>query len=74
MKFGKYLRDQAFSEWRFYYIDYDGLKRLLKQRQEGEAISEAEEATFVDALEKEMQKVRGSLMACYTCRINWLGI
>lgn len=57
MKFGKYLRDQAFPEWRFYYIDYDGLKRLLKQRQEDEAISEAEEATFVDALEKEMQKV-----------------
>lgn len=57
MKFGKYLRDQAFPEWRFYYVDYEGLKRLLRERQEGEAISEAEEAAFVDTLEKEIQKV-----------------
>ena len=60
MKFGKYLRDQALAEWRFYYIDYDGLKHLLRERPEGEAISEAEEAAFVDTLEKEIQKVESS--------------
>lgn len=58
MKFGQYLQENIFPEWRFYYIDYDGLKRLLKEREIGETFSEQDEATFVDSLEKEMQKVR----------------
>lgn len=57
MKFGKYLHENTLPEWRFYYIDYDGLKRLLKDREIGETFSEQDEATFVETLEKEMQKV-----------------
>ncbi len=59
MKFGKYLADNIAPEWRFYYIDYDGLKKLVEEREaSGEAFfAEKDEAHFVDALEKEMQKV-----------------
>lgn len=74
MKFGKYLRDQAFPEWRFYYVDYEGLKRLLRERQEGEAISEAEEAAFVDTLEKEIQKVPERPIKPCAHRTDWLGL
>lgn len=58
MKFGKFLKENTFLEWRFYYIDYDGLKAQLKGHTQGSAISEKEEADFVSTLEKEMQKVR----------------
>ena len=57
MKFGKYLQENVYPEWRFYYIDYDGLKRLLKEREEDTPFSEGDEAMFVESLEKEMQKV-----------------
>lgn len=33
MKFGRYLEDSAQPEWRRAYIDYKGLKKLLKQVQ-----------------------------------------
>lgn len=56
MKFGKYLQDNIKEEWRFYYIDYERLKRSLKRREE-EPFSEQDEAEFVQNLEKEMQKV-----------------
>jgi SPX domain protein involved in polyphosphate accumulation len=58
MKFAKYLRDQAHHEWRFYYIDYEGLKKALKERSDSNQFSEAEEALFVESLEHEIQKVR----------------
>ena len=57
MKFAKFLQENVYVEWRFYYIDYDGLKRILKERDDGEAFSERDEAVFVESLEKEMQKV-----------------
>jgi len=31
MKFGKYLEKQTRPEWRAYYLDYNGLKDLLKE-------------------------------------------
>lgn len=57
MKFGKYLQENVYPEWKFYYIDYDGLKKLLKERGEEEFFSERDEAVFVEGLEREMQKV-----------------
>lgn len=57
MKFGKFLQENAYSEWRFYYIDYEGLKKMLKSRPEGETATEYDEAEFVDCLEHEMRKV-----------------
>jgi SPX domain protein involved in polyphosphate accumulation len=58
MKFGKHLNENIYSEWRFYYIDYDGLKKMIKERTAVEPFfAERDEALFVEALEKEMEKV-----------------
>lgn len=57
MKFGKYLQENVYPDWRFYYIDYDGLKRMLKERGENQTFRERDEAGFVESLEKEIQKV-----------------
>lgn len=63
MKFGEYLEANLYPEWRFYYVDYEGLKYMLKGRGNEEdggdvGFSEKDEANFVEALEKEMEKVR----------------
>lgn len=58
MKFGKTYGDSIIPEWRFYYMDYLGLKRMLKDRtSEGSFFAEKDEAAFVGTLEKEIQKV-----------------
>lgn len=58
MKFGQSLLEKIKPEWKFYYIDYDGLKKLIKDRTStGGYFEESDEANFVDYLEKEMQKV-----------------
>ncbi|KAI8846999.1 VTC domain-containing protein [Chytridium lagenaria] len=57
MKFAKRLRDHIHDEWRFYYLDYDGLKRLLKDRTAAGKFTEQDEATFVEQLERELEKV-----------------
>ncbi len=57
MKFGEYLEGNLFPEWRFYYIDYAGLKQKLLGRNENGEFSERDEANFVEALEREMEKV-----------------
>lgn len=79
MKFGKQFQGKIYPEWRFYYVDYDRLKRMIKDRTQsapsisafvgpGESASSADhkkaltfdeedEATFVEALEKEIDKV-----------------
>ncbi len=58
MKFGQSLSQKIKPEWKFYYIDYDGLKKLIKDRTStGGYFAESDEANFVDYLEKEMQKV-----------------
>lgn len=56
MKFGTQLNSSLYSEWRFYYIDYDGLKRLIKPKQDG-SFKEEDEAKFVEFLEKDLEKV-----------------
>ena len=58
MKFGETLKQKIKSEWKFYYIDYDGLKKLIKERTSAkDFFEESDEANFVDHLESEMQKV-----------------
>lgn len=58
MKFGETLKQKIKPEWKFYYMDYDGLKRLIKDRTStGGFFEESDEASFVDHLEREMQKV-----------------
>ncbi|KAI8901428.1 VTC domain-containing protein [Globomyces pollinis-pini] len=55
MKFGTQLSNALHPEWKFYYVDYDELKRLLKAR--GEKFSEINETSFVESLESELDKV-----------------
>ncbi|KAI9000217.1 vacuolar transporter chaperone 4 [Gaertneriomyces semiglobifer] len=57
MKFGQQLSDQVYPEWRFYYIDYDGLKRQLKAGLRSDNFNEQKEANFVETLERELEKV-----------------
>lgn len=56
MKFGKQLANKVYSDWRFYYLEYDKLKEMLKERSD-ENFSEEDEALFVERLEKEVSKV-----------------
>ncbi len=44
-------------EWRFYYLDYDLLKRVIKERTTGKEFTEYDEASFVETFDKEIQKV-----------------
>ncbi|KAK9680396.1 vacuolar transporter chaperone [Basidiobolus ranarum] len=56
MKFGTQLKEICYPEWRFYYLDYDGLKRMLKERI-SDSFTEKDEAKFVEFVEKELEKV-----------------
>jgi len=56
MKFGIQLKQSLYTEWKFYYLDYDGLKRYLKEKT-AMGYTEDDEAFFVELLEKELEKV-----------------
>ncbi|KAJ1658530.1 hypothetical protein IWQ61_002252 [Dispira simplex] len=58
MKFGQQLKESLFPDWRFYYIDYDRLKRYIKARID-QGFDENDERTFVEMLERELEKVGG---------------
>lgn len=58
MKFGSLFVSKMYQEWRFYYLDYDLLKRLLKEKTLGKEFTEYDEASFVETFDKEIQKVR----------------
>ena len=45
MKFGKFLRAAAVEDWA--YLDYKGLKQLLKRLQSGVGCREAAEKQFM---------------------------
>lgn len=55
MKFGTQLSNALHPEWKFYYTDYDNLKRLLKVK--GGEFNESHEAVFIEAIESELDKV-----------------
>ncbi|KAJ1985490.1 hypothetical protein H4R33_004012 [Dimargaris cristalligena] len=56
MKFGQQLKENMFQDWRFYYLDYDQLKKFIKGRI-NDGFTERDERTFVEMLERELQKV-----------------
>ncbi|CAI2185646.1 6417_t:CDS:2 [Funneliformis geosporum] len=57
MKFGHHLKTSLYPEWTFYYLAYDDLKHELKTRTHGGHWSEDDETSFVELLEKELEKV-----------------
>ncbi|KAJ1726704.1 hypothetical protein LPJ61_005011, partial [Coemansia biformis] len=56
MKFGQQLRDSLFPDWKFYYVDYPGLKRFLYDRSL-RGYTADDEAEFVKLLDGELDKV-----------------
>ncbi|ORY95784.1 VTC domain-domain-containing protein [Syncephalastrum racemosum] len=56
MKFGHTLRTSLYPEWTYYYLAYDDLKGLLKNKTRLDW-SEDNESFFVESLEKELEKV-----------------
>jgi len=57
MKFGKTIRSVAHPPWADKYVDYKGLKKLLKPL-ENQSGSAEEEAAFVTKIYAEIDKVR----------------
>jgi len=53
-RFGQQLKQSLNKEWIFYYIDYEGLKNALRVHQTWD---EKSEQSFVEQLEKELDKV-----------------
>ena len=39
MKFGEYLKSQKVAEWEESYLDYDKLKKMIKQLEESKLFS-----------------------------------
>lgn len=56
MKFGTQLHNSMAPEWKFYYLDYDELKRQLKLSISS-GFTENSEKSFVEFLENELEKV-----------------
>lgn len=58
MKFGNLLNSKLYKEWKFYYIDYDRLKGILKETvQKKGDLDQYDEQVFVEILDNELQKV-----------------
>ncbi|KDQ57085.1 hypothetical protein JAAARDRAFT_131276 [Jaapia argillacea MUCL 33604] len=57
MKFGKKITTDLYSEWRPFYIDYNRLKRELKDRTTSHNWNDKDESEFTQMLESELDKV-----------------
>lgn len=62
MLFGVKLQNEIYSPWKQYYIDYDHLKRLLKENvlnpSDTDSVwNEKDESMFAETLDKELEKV-----------------
>ncbi len=62
MLFGVKLQNESYAPWKQYYIDYDQLKRLLKENVVNQLDTDAswtekDEALFAETLDKELEKV-----------------
>ena len=58
MKFGTTLRRSVYAPWKDKYIDYDKLKKLLKDNEEDESWTADDESAFVDELANvQLEKV-----------------
>ncbi|KAL0092830.1 vacuolar transporter chaperone complex subunit [Phycomyces blakesleeanus] len=56
MKFGQTLKSSLYPEWTSSYLDYDGLKNMLKKRINNQWLEE-NESEFIECLESELDKV-----------------
>ncbi|KAJ7170911.1 VTC domain-containing protein [Mycena crocata] len=57
MKFGRKISTDLYNEWRPFYLDYNLLKRELKNRTTDRGWSPTDEQEFTALLEKELDKI-----------------
>ncbi|EJF64806.1 SPX-domain-containing protein [Dichomitus squalens LYAD-421 SS1] len=57
MKFGRKISNDLYNEWRPFYIDYNGLKRELKDRTISRNWNDQDEVEFTRMLEAELDKI-----------------
>lgn len=57
MKFGQKLEASLYPEWRFQYLDYDALKKEIKQRCAKGVFTDQDESDYVRLLENELDKI-----------------
>lgn len=63
MKFGTTLRRSVYSPWKAQYIDYDKLKKLLKDNEDEDSWTAEDESAFVDELANvQLEKVHGFIL------------
>jgi len=68
MKFGKTLAQRSLKEWRFYYVDYKGLKKTLKKAGD-ESLSDEETKSMFDAL---LESSEEKLSKFYHDKLGWV--
>ena len=68
MKFGKHIRSVAYEPWADRYVDYKGLKKLLKPLENHNGTPE-EESIFLSAMHSEIDKV-SSPPACISSPLS----
>lgn len=57
MKFGRKISTALYDEWRPFYLDYAGLKRILKDRTASKEWNDKDEKDFTRFLERELDKI-----------------
>jgi SPX domain protein involved in polyphosphate accumulation len=63
MKFGTTLRKSVYPPWKAQYIDYDKLKKLLKDNEDDDSWTAEDESAFVDELANvQLEKVHGFIL------------
>ncbi|KAJ4350972.1 Phosphate metabolism transcription protein [Ascochyta clinopodiicola] len=63
MKFGTTLRRSVYPPWKAQYIDYDKLKKLLKDNEDDDSWTAEDESAFVDELANvQLEKVHGFIL------------
>src|SRR5690242_19478261 len=63
MKFGSTLRKSVYPPWKAQYIDYDKLKKLLKDNEDDDSWTAEDESAFVDELANvQLEKVHGFIL------------
>jgi SPX domain protein involved in polyphosphate accumulation len=63
MKFGTTLRKSVYAPWKAQYIDYDKLKKLLKDNEDDDSWTAEDESAFVDELANvQLEKVHNFIL------------
>ncbi|KAL6302479.1 VTC domain-containing protein [Sparassis latifolia] len=57
MKFGRKISNDLYNEWRPFYINYNSLKRELKDRTTSRNWNDVDELEFTAMLERELDKI-----------------